>query len=140
MAVLEARHDADTPHCLDTMRGIAVTVATRRSLQSIGMRRMKSDEPAWSPQPSTLRHVTRRQEFAKLLPIIVDSEAGGSGVELRDIYAVFERDHPTLVDAEIEASTGAIRWKHELRWELETLVVHGRLRRRKDLGRGYYSS
>ena len=84
--------------------------------------------------------MTRRQEFAKLLPIIVDSEAGGSAVVLREIYAAIERDHPSLVDAEIEDSTGAIRCKHELRWELETLVVHGQIRRRKDLGRGYYSS
>ena len=83
--------------------------------------------------------MTRRQEFAKLLPIIVSSEAGGSAVHLRDIYAAVERDHPSLVDTEVEPSTGAIRWKHELRWELETLVVHAELRRRKDLGRGVYS-
>jgi hypothetical protein len=84
--------------------------------------------------------VNRRQELSKLLPIIVGSEAGGSAVNLRDIYAAVERDHPGLVDAEVEDATGRSRWKHELRWELETLVVHGDLRRRKDLGRGYYSS
>jgi hypothetical protein len=83
--------------------------------------------------------MTRRQEFGQLLPTIVRSEAGGDPVHLRDIYVAVERDHPNLVDSEIEESTGRSRWQHELRWELETLVVHGELRRRKDLGRGLYS-
>ncbi|MDQ6525534.1 hypothetical protein RB608_18085 [Nocardioides sp. LHD-245] len=83
--------------------------------------------------------MTRRQEFAQLLPTIVRLEAGGRPVHLRDIYAAVERDHPDLVDDEIEASTGRSRWQHELRWELETLVVHGDLKRRKELGRGMYS-
>ena len=84
--------------------------------------------------------MTRRQEFAQLLPTIVSTEAGGEPVHLRDIYAAVERDQPSLVDSEVEDATGRSRWQHELRWELETLVVHGDLRRRKDLGRGYYSS
>lgn len=84
--------------------------------------------------------MTRRQEFAKLLPVIVRAERGGDPVHLADIYAAVERDHPELVDDEVEASTGAVRWKHELRWELETLVVNGDVRRRKDLGRGQYST
>ena len=84
--------------------------------------------------------MTRRQEFAQLLPSIVASEAGGGPVHLRDIYAAIERDYPALVDSEIEEATGGSRWQHELRWELETLVVQGKLRRRKDLGRGMYSS
>lgn len=74
-----------------------------------------------------------------MLPAIVRSEAGGGPVHLRDIYASVERDHPSLVDSEIEESTGRSRWQPELRWELETIVIRGNLRRRKDLGRGIYS-
>lgn len=83
--------------------------------------------------------MTRRQEFAQLIPVIVRSERDGEAVHLSEIYAAIERDHPALVDDEVEPSTGAVRWKHELRWELETLVVHRDVRRRKDLGRGLYS-
>lgn len=83
--------------------------------------------------------MTRRQEFANLLPLIVRNESDGAPVHLSQIYAAIERDHPALVDDEIEVSTGVIRWKHELRWELETLVVNGAVQRRKDLGRGLYS-
>lgn len=83
--------------------------------------------------------VTRRQELATLLPLIVGS-SGTKAIHLHDIYAAVERDHPALVDDEVEASTGAVRWKHDLRWELETLVVKGDIRRRKDLGRGMYST
>lgn len=71
--------------------------------------------------------------------MIVRSERGGDALDLGSIYAAVERDHPTLVDDEVEPGTGAVRWKHELRWELETLVVNGEIRRRKDLGRGMYS-
>lgn len=84
--------------------------------------------------------MSRRQDFARLLPAIVRQERAGQPIHLTEIYAVVERDHPTLVDDEIEPSTRAVRWKHELRWELETLVVSGDVRRRKDLGRGQYSS
>jgi hypothetical protein len=84
--------------------------------------------------------MTRRQELAEVLPLIVRSEADGTAIELRDIYAAVERDYPHLVDAEVEAATGRSRWKHELRWELETSVVIGSIQRRKDLGRGYYSA
>jgi hypothetical protein len=83
--------------------------------------------------------VSRRQEFASLLPAIVRSEQAGDGLHLSQIYEAIERDHPELTDDEIEASTRAVRWKHELRWELETLVGSGDIRRRKDLGRGMYS-
>jgi len=83
--------------------------------------------------------VTRRQEFARLIPIIIDSEQLGEPVSLLDIYQAIERDAPHLIDDEIETSTGAVRWKHELRWELETLVGEASVRRRKDLGRGIYS-
>lgn len=84
--------------------------------------------------------MTRRQEFARLIPEIIRSDVNGDAIHLTDIYATIERDHPTLVDMEIETATGAVRWKHELRWELETLVVNGDVRRRKDLGRGLYSA
>lgn len=84
--------------------------------------------------------MTRRQELAALLPHIVDREADGEPVHLRQIYAAIERDHPHLVDGEVEPPpSNAVRWKHELRWELETLVVRGFVRRRKDLGPAFYS-
>lgn len=83
--------------------------------------------------------MTRRQDFARLIPIIVDGERLGAPVSLGDIYQAIERDAPELVDDEIETDTGAVRWKHELRWELETLVGEASVRRRKDLGRGMYS-
>jgi len=89
---------------------------------------------------ATLRDVSRRQDFAKLLPIIVREERNGEPVHLADIYDAVERDHAVLVDDEVEPDTGAVRWKHELRWELETLVGSGDIRRRKDLGRGLYST
>ena len=85
--------------------------------------------------------MTRRQDFASLLPQIVRFEADGEPVHLRQIYAAIERDRPDLVDDEIEPPpSNAVRWRHELRWELETLVVSGKIRRRKDLGRGLYSA
>ncbi len=83
--------------------------------------------------------MTRRQEFAQLIPRIVRGERAGDPVSIADLYGAIERDHSDLVDAEVEASTGAVRWKHQLRWELETLVVRGEITRRKDLGRGIYS-
>lgn len=83
--------------------------------------------------------MTRRQELARLIPDIVMTEKGGEPVHLADIYAAVERDHATLVDDEIEPASRALRWKHQLRWELETLVADGSVRRRKDLGRGIYS-
>lgn len=70
---------------------------------------------------------------------IVGSAPAGAAVSLDEIYAAVTHERPDLVDDEIEAGSGAIRWKHELRWELETLVVAGQVRRRKDLGRGIYS-
>lgn len=73
------------------------------------------------------------------MPVIVRDECDGQPVHLSRIYAAIERDYPALVDDEIEVSTGVVRWKHELRWELETLVVNGAVKRRKDLGRGQYS-
>lgn len=32
------------------------------------------------------------------------------------------------------------KWQHDLRWELETLVVSGEVTRRRDVGRGVYSA
>jgi hypothetical protein len=60
---------------------------------------------------------------------------------LAEIYSWFETDHPELVDDELEPGPGhVVRWKHELRWEIETLVAAGAVKRRKDLGRGFYSA
>lgn len=85
--------------------------------------------------------MNRRHEFASLLPRIVRSEADGEPIHLRQIYAAIERARPDLVDDEIEPPpSAAVRWQHELRWELETLVVTGKVQRRKDLGRGIYSA
>lgn len=84
--------------------------------------------------------MSRRQDFATLLPGVIKGAQGGDPISLKEVYAAFERDHPLLVDDEVEISTGATRWKHELRWELETLVICGVVRRRKDLGKGIYSA
>lgn len=81
--------------------------------------------------------MSRRQQFAELIPRII---RGNDTTSITELYAVIEQAHPDLVDDEIEPGTGAVRWKHELRWELETLVVRGVVRRRKDLGRGIYST
>ena len=84
--------------------------------------------------------ITRRREFAEILPVIVAREGDGNPIHLSRIYFAVERDHAHLVDSEIEPPpSNAVRWKHELRWEVETLVANGGLRRRKDLGRGMYS-
>ena len=73
-----------------------------------------------------------------LLPKIVGDAA--KPIHLSAIYAQVEQDHPNLVDDELEPGRSkVVRWKHELRWELETHVVAGRIRRRKDLDRGLYS-
>lgn len=84
--------------------------------------------------------MTRRHEFAQIIPRTVRGERAGDPISIADLYRAIERDHAELVDAEVESLTGAVRWKHELRWELETLVVSGEIKRRKDLGRGIYSS
>ena len=82
----------------------------------------------------------RRKELAELIPVIVDRERDGEAVHLSQIYAAVERDHGHLVDTEVEPPpSNAVRWKHELRWELETLVAKGTVRRRKDLGPTLYS-
>ena len=83
--------------------------------------------------------MTRRQVLAALLPRVIASEDSGDPISLAKIYAAVERDRPDLVDDEVEPLTGAIRWKHELRWEMETLVVNGSIKRRKDLGEAIYS-
>jgi len=80
----------------------------------------------------------RRRAFADLLPGIIRQ---ANAVRLSAIYSTVELDHPHLVDEEIEPPPShGLRWKHDLRWELETLVVKGVVRRRKDLGRGIYSA
>ncbi len=84
--------------------------------------------------------MTRRHQFARAIPRIVRFERDGAPISIADLYSAIERDHPDLVDDEVEASTGSVRWRHELRWELETAVVKGDVLRRKDLGRGVYSS
>lgn len=83
---------------------------------------------------------TRRQQLADLLPKIIASSPQRT-THLTDIYAAVERDYPALVDDEVEPPpSNAVKWKHELRWELETLVGKGEVQRRKDLGRGMYSA
>jgi len=84
--------------------------------------------------------MTRRQEFARFISHVIRDERAGYAVSISDLYAAVEREHSELVDDEVETSTGALRWKHEFRWELETLVVRGDIKRRKDLGRGIYSA
>jgi hypothetical protein len=86
-----------------------------------------------------VRLVSRRQEFAKLVPNILGR--GRAPMTIAEIYRCLETDHPELIDDEIEPGPGhVVRWKHDLRWEIETLVVAGTVKRRKDLGRGFYSA
>ena len=63
---------------------------------------------------------------------------GRSAVHLRGIYAAVERDHPSLVDTESRFRPGG-PVEARAAMGVETLVVNGELRRRKDLGRGIYS-
>lgn len=82
----------------------------------------------------------RRTELREQLPGLVSRMSGHEGVHLSAIYSAVEEHLPHLVDNEPDSppSTG-LNWQHELRWELETLVGTGAIRRRKDLGRGMYS-
>lgn len=64
----------------------------------------------------------------------------GDGACLSAMYDEMERRLPDLVDSEPDPFQPAgLRWHHDMRWEIETLVVHGVIRRRKDLGRGRYA-
>lgn len=74
-----------------------------------------------------------------MLPTIIPSERCGEPVSIGSLYAAVERDHPELVDDEIEPGTNALHWRHQLRWALETLIVKNEIRRRNGLGRGMYS-
>ena len=63
-----------------------------------------------------------------------------AAMALRDIYRAIEQALPHCVDDEPDPPPShGLRWQHELRWELETLVTTGEVLRRKDLGRGLYS-
>ena len=70
---------------------------------------------------------------------MIRSAAVAGPVTLDAIYDAVEHQLPQWVDDERESGTTQFRWRHELRWELETLVVRGDVKRRKDLGRGWYS-
>ena len=82
---------------------------------------------------------SRRNLFATKLQTLVRSERSGEPVTLKELYVAIARDMPELVDDEVEPNSTQLRWKHELRWELETLVVRHEITRRKDLGLGVYS-
>jgi hypothetical protein len=86
------------------------------------------------------RVTTRRDEFRRLIPDIISRLDTGRGVPLASIYAAINRDHPHLVDDEPDPhAPERPLWEHDVRWEIETLVLHHDIRRRKDLGRGMYS-
>src|SRR5205807_10213944 len=82
----------------------------------------------------------RRTELRDHLPHIVRTLDHGAGAHLTEIYSYVERNHAHLVDDERDPPPGnGLKWKHDLRWEVETLVLQGVIMRRKDLGRARYS-
>jgi hypothetical protein len=81
--------------------------------------------------------VNRRRELNELLPRIV---AGADVMSLRQIYVGVKKAAPWLVDDEPDpAAMHRLKWEHDVRWEIETLVASGVLVRRRELGRGLYS-
>ena len=58
-------------------------------------------------------------------------------MSLQALYKAVESESPDLADDEHDQ--WGLKWRHEVRWEVETLVTQGTLRRRKDLGRAMYS-
>lgn len=83
---------------------------------------------------------SRRTAFREALPGLVSHLEQGRGVHIVQIYASAESELPQLIDSEPDPTAPRqLKWKHELRWELETLVQAGQVHRRKDLGRGMYS-
>lgn len=71
----------------------------------------------------------------------VVGRARGVPVSLAYFYEVVEREHPELVDSEPDPhAPSRPKWQHDLRWELQTAVSGGLIRKREDVGRGYYSS
>lgn len=84
--------------------------------------------------------MSRRQVFAQEIPKVIAGLDGGNGVALRTIYRAIAEGLPELVDDEVEVPPGhGLKWQHDVRWEIETLVGHNEIARRKDLGRGIYS-
>lgn len=83
--------------------------------------------------------MSRRSLLAARLPALIRAKAADP-VSLAAIYDAVEQNMPELIDDEVEPGTAQLKWKHELRWEIESLVIRGELKRRKDLGRGYYST
>lgn len=83
--------------------------------------------------------MTRRQVFRELaLHALRDSSS--QALQLRAIYDNVSELRPDLTDDEVESDSGRLKWKHELRWEIESLVRSGLILRRKELGRGWYSN
>lgn len=82
---------------------------------------------------------SRRRVLATVLPPLVRQLAGDGAVLLQNLYEAVELRYPELVDDELD-DDGKPQWRHEMRWEIETLVGDGLLKRRRELGRGWYSA
>lgn len=80
--------------------------------------------------------MNRRRLFFQEIPGLIGQLDRGGGVRLRDIYGAIESEFPASVDTERELPPGhGLKWKHDVRWEIETLVAQRVIVRRKDLGR-----
>lgn len=102
-------------------------------------------DPEWrstqsrpDPHDDTSGEPSRRRAFAQLLPELIAQLSYDGAVNLSSLYEAIENQFPGLVGDEVDGDDKP-QWKHDLRWELETLVGNGSVLRRRDLGRGWYS-
>lgn len=84
--------------------------------------------------------MSRRTELAVLIPIVLEGYQGHP-VHTNVIYKHIQALRPDLVDDEPDPYTPTrLKWEHDVRWELQSGVTDGRIVKREDVGRGYYSS
>lgn len=67
--------------------------------------------------------------------------ADGGPVQLAEMYRWVEVNRPDLAGQDPDPhAPGRPQWQHDLRWELQSAVTSGRVLKRSDLGRGFYSA
>lgn len=82
----------------------------------------------------------RRQVFRAELPRMIASASTNGLISLDQLYEQVASRFPLLLDEQPDPPPGhGLKWQHELRWGLETLVGQKVVLRRKDVGRGFYS-
>lgn len=83
--------------------------------------------------------MTRRNEFAALIVELLD-RSGPTPLHLQLIYEQIADTRPDLVDHEPDPhAPNRPKWQHDVRWELQSAVTAGRISKRSDIGRGFYS-